>query len=116
MFGDHVTADAGTGLVHTAPGHGYEDFVVGIAVRLCRFTPVDDGGKFTAEAGEWAGQHVFKANDAIVEKLRAIGALLHVAAVFPQLSALLALQESADLPRRPSNGSCVSTMTCCASG
>jgi isoleucyl-tRNA synthetase len=77
MFADHVTADAGTGLVHTAPGHGYEDFVVGAQYGLKPFTPVDTGGMFTAEGGEWAGQNVFKANDSIVEKLREIGALLH---------------------------------------
>jgi isoleucyl-tRNA synthetase len=77
MYGDHVTADAGTGLVHTAPGHGYEDFVVGSQYGLEPFTPVDTAGKFTAEGGEWAGQNVFKANDSIVEKLSANGALLH---------------------------------------
>ncbi len=77
MFADHVTADAGTGLVHTAPGHGYEDFVVGAQYGLKPFTPVDTGGTFTADGGEWAGQNVFKANDSIVEKLRELGALLH---------------------------------------
>jgi isoleucyl-tRNA synthetase len=77
MYGDHVTADAGTGLVHTAPGHGYEDFVVGSEYGLKPFTPVDSAGIFTAEAGEWAGKNVFKANDFIVERLRGDGALLH---------------------------------------
>ncbi|HEX3409587.1 MAG TPA: isoleucine--tRNA ligase [Candidatus Binataceae bacterium] len=77
MFADHVTADAGTGLVHTAPGHGYEDFVVGAQYGLKPYTPVDTGGVFTADGGEWAGQNVFKANDSIVDKLREIGALLH---------------------------------------
>ncbi|MGA2409036.1 MAG: isoleucine--tRNA ligase [Candidatus Binataceae bacterium] len=77
MFADHVTADAGSGLVHTAPGHGYEDFVVGAQYGLKPFTPVDTGGVFTADGGEWAGQNVFKANDAIVERLRELGALLH---------------------------------------
>jgi isoleucyl-tRNA synthetase len=78
MFGDHVTADAGTGLVHTAPGHGYEDFVIGTRYGLPILTPVDDGGYFTTEAGEWAGRRVFEANDAIVEKLRSVDALLKV--------------------------------------
>ena len=77
MYAEHVTADAGTGLVHTAPGHGYEDFVAGNAYGLTPFTPVDGGGVFTAEGGEWAGQNVFKANKPIVERLRAAGALLH---------------------------------------
>jgi len=77
MYAEHVAADAGTGLVHTAPGHGYEDFVVGKAYGLTPFTPVDGGGVFTAEGGEWAGQNVFKANKSIVERLAAAGALLH---------------------------------------
>ena len=76
MYGGHVTADTGTGLVHTAPGHGYEDFVVGSRYGLKILTPVDDAGVFTAQAGEWAGQNVFKANAAIVERLRSVGALL----------------------------------------
>ncbi|MGH7916797.1 MAG: isoleucine--tRNA ligase, partial [Candidatus Binataceae bacterium] len=78
MFGDHVTAEAGSGLVHTAPGHGYEDFVIGSQYGLPILTPVDDAGVFTAEAGAWAGRQVFAANDAIVEKLRETGALLKV--------------------------------------
>ncbi|MGH7837700.1 MAG: isoleucine--tRNA ligase, partial [Candidatus Binataceae bacterium] len=76
MFGEHVTADAGTGLVHTAPGHGYEDFVLGVKYGLEIFTPVDAAGRFTAAAGEWAGRNVFEANAAIVDKLKASGALL----------------------------------------
>jgi isoleucyl-tRNA synthetase len=76
MFGDHVTAEAGSGLVHTAPGHGYEDFVIGMQYGLPILTPVDDAGIFTAEAGQWAGQRVFDANNSIVEKLRQTGALL----------------------------------------
>jgi len=77
MYAEHVTADAGTGLVHTAPGHGYEDFVVGKAYGLAPFVPVDGGGVFTADGGEWAGQNVFKANESIVERIRSVGALLH---------------------------------------
>jgi isoleucyl-tRNA synthetase len=76
MYGDHVTAETGTGLVHTAPGHGYEDFVVGAQYGLTPYTPVDNQGRFTDEAGEWAGQNVFEANDGIVEHLRKAGALL----------------------------------------
>ncbi|MDO8430955.1 MAG: class I tRNA ligase family protein, partial [Candidatus Binatus sp.] len=77
MYGGHVTADTGTGLVHTAPGHGYEDFVVGKTYGLAPFTPVDNGGVFTADGGEWAGQNVFKANNSIVAKLKSVGALLN---------------------------------------
>jgi isoleucyl-tRNA synthetase len=76
MYGDHVTAETGTGLVHTAPGHGYEDFVVGSQYGLTPYTPVDNQGRFTAEAGEWTGQNVFQANSGIVEHLRKAGALL----------------------------------------
>jgi isoleucyl-tRNA synthetase len=75
MYGPHVTADAGTGLVHTAPGHGYEDFVVGNKYGLPVMTPVDGTGTFTS--GEWQGQNVFKANPAIIEYLQKEGALLH---------------------------------------
>jgi isoleucyl-tRNA synthetase len=77
MYGEHVTAEAGTGLVHTAPGHGYEDFVVGGAYGLKPFTPVDEAGVFTREGGQWAGRNVFDANDSIVARLDAAGALLH---------------------------------------
>jgi isoleucyl-tRNA synthetase len=77
MYAEHVTADAGTGLVHTAPGHGYEDFVVGGQYGLAPFVPVDGGGVFTQDGGEWAGLNVFKANRPIVDKLRTVGALLH---------------------------------------
>jgi isoleucyl-tRNA synthetase len=77
MYGGHVTADTGTGLVHTAPGHGYDDFVVGSRYGLTPFTPVDNAGVFTADGGEWAGQNVFRANKSIVARLGAVGALLH---------------------------------------
>jgi isoleucyl-tRNA synthetase len=77
MYAEHVTADTGTGLVHTAPGHGYEDFVVSQKYGVKPFVPVDGSGMFTREAGEWEGQNVFKANRSIVEKLRSAGALLH---------------------------------------
>jgi isoleucyl-tRNA synthetase len=78
MYADHVTADAGTGLVHTAPGHGYEDFVVGQRYGVTPFTPVDNAGVFTIDGGEWEGLNVFKANDSIVARLRERGALLKV--------------------------------------
>ena len=78
LFESHVTAEAGTGCVHTAPGHGYEDFSVGQKYGLPVLTPVDGAGRFTAEAGEWAGRVVFDANEPIVEMLRQRGALLKV--------------------------------------
>jgi isoleucyl-tRNA synthetase len=78
VFESHVTADAGTGCVHTAPGHGYEDFAVGQKYGLPVLTPVDATGRFTAEAGAYVGRPVFESNEAIVDELRARGALLHV--------------------------------------
>ncbi|MBM4311476.1 MAG: isoleucine--tRNA ligase, partial [Deltaproteobacteria bacterium] len=76
IVGEHVTLEAGTGCVHTAPGHGQEDYEAGLRYGLEIFAPVDDAGVFTAEAGEFAGQFVFKANTPIVERLRSVGALL----------------------------------------
>ncbi len=81
MFSDHVTLDTGTGLVHTAPGHGYEDFVVGSQYGLKPFTPVDEDGVFTNQVPAYAGQQVFEANDSIVGDLRAAGALVHAQSV-----------------------------------
>lgn len=78
IFESHVTADVGTGCVHTAPGHGYEDFSVGRKYDLPVLTPVDAKGRFTEEAGSYAGRKVFESNDSIVDELRERGALLHV--------------------------------------
>jgi isoleucyl-tRNA synthetase len=77
VFETHVTADAGTGCVHTAPGHGYEDFQVGQRYGLPVLTPVDAQGRFTAEAGPYAGREVFATNEAIVADLRRNGRLVH---------------------------------------
>jgi len=71
----YVTLEQGTGLVHTAPGHGAEDFEIGQQHGLAVLAPVDDGGVFTKEAGLFAGQFVFKANKVITEHLRSTGAL-----------------------------------------
>ncbi len=68
--GDYVTTESGTGLVHTAPGHGQEDFLVGQRENLPILCPVDERGNFTAEAGDFEGLNVLKtANDAIIEAL-----------------------------------------------
>lgn len=77
ILGEHVTLDAGTGCVHTAPGHGQEDYIVGARYGLNPFSPVDDRGVFTSEAGPYAGMSVFEANAKIVDDLRASGRLLH---------------------------------------
>jgi len=68
--GDYVTTESGTGLVHTAPGHGQEDFAVGQRENLPILCPVDARGNFTAEAGSFEGLNVLKtANEAIIEAL-----------------------------------------------
>ena len=77
ILGDHVTLDAGTGCVHTAPGHGQEDYMVAGRYGIEPFSPVDDGGVFTAEGGTYEGTQVFAANPVIVKDLGASGALLH---------------------------------------
>ena len=80
ILGDHVTLDAGTGCVHTAPGHGAEDFYIGQQYGLETFNPVGDDGTFTARmVGEdWLqGRHVLDANAEIVEDLRRRGLLVH---------------------------------------
>jgi len=76
ILGEHVTLDAGTGLVHTAPGHGQEDYEVGLRYGLEILNPVDGAGKFTEKAGKYAGQKIFDANRTIVEDLRGSGHLL----------------------------------------
>ena len=73
---EYVTVADGTGLVHTAPGHGEEDYQTGIRHQLPILSPVDEGGFFTDEAGLWKGHRVFEANPKIVEDLRARGLLL----------------------------------------
>ncbi|MCS7030809.1 MAG: isoleucine--tRNA ligase [Gloeomargarita sp. SKYG116] len=71
VLGEHVTVESGTGLVHTAPGHGTEDYAVGQKYGLPLLSPVDDAGCFTQEAGAFAGLPVLKeGNQAIIEALR----------------------------------------------
>jgi isoleucyl-tRNA synthetase len=76
IVGPHVTLEQGSGIVHTAPGHGYEDYVVGQQHGIPIYCPVDGTGTFTAEAGEVAGLQVFEANPVIVEIVKRHGALL----------------------------------------
>ncbi len=79
VLGDHVTLDAGTGAVHTAPAHGPDDFVVGQAYGLEMTNPVGPDGCFITGTGAGLdGMFVFKANKVIVEMLRDNGSLLHV--------------------------------------
>ncbi|ABO22970.1 isoleucine--tRNA ligase [Shewanella loihica] len=80
IIGDHVTVDSGTGVVHTAPGHGQDDFVIGQKYGLEVANPVGDNGVYKPDTEFFAGQHVFKANDNVVALLEEKGALLnHVA-------------------------------------
>jgi isoleucyl-tRNA synthetase len=73
---EYVTTTDGTGLVHTAPGHGEEDFETGLQYRLPIVSPVDEGGFYNDDAKDWKGQRVFEANAKIVDWLRAQGTLL----------------------------------------
>ncbi|WP_218090619.1 isoleucine--tRNA ligase [Paenibacillus solanacearum] len=78
MVGEHVTLEAGTGCVHTAPGHGEDDFIVGQKYNLGVLCPVDNQGHFTAEAPGFEGMFYDKANKVITEKLTESGHLLHM--------------------------------------
>ncbi|MBN2397163.1 MAG: isoleucine--tRNA ligase [Deltaproteobacteria bacterium] len=71
-----VTLDAGTGCVHIAPGHGQEDYEIGLEYGLDVYAPVDDDGNFTPDVDFFAGGFVFDMNEAVNDKLREVGALL----------------------------------------
>ncbi len=80
LIGDHVTLEQGTGLVHTAPGHGADDYVIGMQNGLEPYAPVNDVGKFTDEVrAEWRGLKVHEANPLIVKHLAEIDALANSA-------------------------------------
>src|SRR3989339_2004341 len=76
ILGNHVTLEAGTGCVHTAPGHGREDYEVGLQYGLDTYSPVDDNGCFTKDVEFFEGKFVFKANKEIVSKLSDSGSLV----------------------------------------
>ncbi|HJU49216.1 MAG TPA: class I tRNA ligase family protein, partial [Pseudogulbenkiania sp.] len=77
ICGDHVTTDAGTGLVHTAPAHGLEDFQVGLAYELPVENPVMDDGRYTSATPLFAGLSVWEANPKVIETLAECGTLIH---------------------------------------
>ncbi len=77
MVGDYVTADAGTGAVHTAPGHGVDDYNYSRKYGLGILSPVDDRGHMTKEAGKYDGMFYAKANKQIIEDMKESGHLLH---------------------------------------
>ncbi len=71
-----VTLEAGTGCVHIAPGHGQEDYEIGMQYGLDNYAPVDEDGNFTPDVADFAGQFVFDANDSVNRKLQEAGALM----------------------------------------
>ncbi|MDP1772929.1 MAG: isoleucine--tRNA ligase [Methylobacter sp.] len=81
ILGDHVTTEAGTGAVHTAPGHGQDDYVVGLKYGLPVDNPVGNDGVFLPNTEIFAGEHVFNANAHVLEVLEQQGKLLHHVAI-----------------------------------
>ena len=81
VCGGHVSREEGTGCVHTAPGHGREDFEIGERVGLAVISPVDEKGRFTEETSEFQGKGVFESNPAIIEKMKENGSLCHAASL-----------------------------------
>jgi isoleucyl-tRNA synthetase len=77
ILGEHVTTDSGTGCVHTAPGHGVDDFVVGKKYNLEVANPVGANGVYLDDTPLFAGQHVFKANASVIDELKKHDALMH---------------------------------------
>ena len=77
LTGDYVTLEAGTGAVHTAPAHGHDDFIIGQKNDLPLENPVDDFGIFTPSTEYFSGQHVFKAESSITQKLEENNNLIH---------------------------------------
>ena len=76
LLGEHVTLEAGTGCVHTAPGHGQDDYEIGLKYGLDIYNPVDNRGRFLETIEFFGGQFVFDANASVIEKLREVGALV----------------------------------------
>lgn len=76
ILGEHVTTDAGTGAVHTAPGHGQDDYIVGLKYKLEVDNPVGGNGVFLPDTPVFAGESVFKANPQVIELLKEKSALL----------------------------------------
>lgn len=77
ILGDHVTLETGSGCVHTAPGHGQEDYQVGLTYGLDTYCPVNNWGKFTEDVPQWTNKKVFDANPLVIEHLRDSGHLVH---------------------------------------
>ncbi|MDI6710604.1 MAG: isoleucine--tRNA ligase [Bacillota bacterium] len=84
VLGDYVTLDQGTGCVHTAPGHGEEDFITGRRYGLPVLSPIDGRGRFTEEGGIFAGRFYLDANQAVIDELQRVGALVHQSRIHHQ--------------------------------
>ncbi len=81
MLGDHVTLEAGTGCVHTAPGHGQDDYVIGLRYGLEVYNPVDDYGRYREDVEFFGKMKLKDANQAVNDKLTEVGALLHLSEI-----------------------------------
>jgi isoleucyl-tRNA synthetase len=81
IVGEHVTTEAGTGAVHTAPGHGQDDYVVGSRYHLKVDNPVGPDGKFVKGTPLFEGEHVFNANDSVIDVLKSRNKLVHEEAI-----------------------------------
>ncbi|MBW2519097.1 MAG: isoleucine--tRNA ligase [Deltaproteobacteria bacterium] len=77
VLGDHVTLEAGTGCVHTAPGHGQDDYLIGLKYGLEVYNPVDDYGRYQSDLEFFGGEKVPAVNDKVSAKLNEVGALLN---------------------------------------
>ncbi|MCD6295430.1 MAG: isoleucine--tRNA ligase, partial [Deltaproteobacteria bacterium] len=76
VLAPYVTLESGTGCVHTAPGHGREDYETGLKYGLEAYSPVDDAGRFTLDVEHFSGMEVFEANRSVIDKLTELGALV----------------------------------------
>lgn len=76
VLGEHVTLEGGTGLVHTAPGHGQDDYLVGLKYGLKVYSPVDEAGRFTEDVAEYKGEKIWDVNPKVVERLKELGRLV----------------------------------------
>jgi isoleucyl-tRNA synthetase len=81
LLGDHVTLEAGTGCVHTAPGHGQEDYELALKEGLEIYNPVDNHGRYLSTLEFFGGQFVFDANQSVIDKLTEVGALLQTSKI-----------------------------------
>ena len=116
VLADYVTLDTGTGVVHTAPGHGWDDYLTGVRYGLDIYCPVDEAGRLLPEVEHFAGQRVFDANPAIVDlPPRERAAPAAVGQGHALLPDLLALQAPDHLPRDRAVVHRASTRAACAS-